>query len=294
MATRITNADGNLTGVSTFAAAETGALATVLNRFSNNTMAAATTLTSVTFTVTNAAVIDGVLLFLRQGAAGSTGTFKVDLQKAGVSQASVTVNKADLVDATAASVLHPVFFKLTSTAIGDGAATWTLVFTTTGTNTVIIATASATTTNFTRGLRTTTAATLAAADDFYVLGELTGAGTHASRAVTMDSIATTAYGSGALNSTTVAGGGIHIGQYGSLTYGNSASTNYVLRVNGDVFVYQNGTFNIGSVGAEIPRNSTAVFEIQPTATLVCAVLKAALSIRPACRARQARTLSSAS
>src|SRR5580765_2172346 len=243
MATLIAKADGNLTGSTTFATVETGALATNLIRNNNTTVGAASSVTSATFTVTNAAVIDGVLLWVRQNAAGSTGTFKVDLQKGGVSQASVTVNKTDLPDVTSV-IWGPTLFKLTSTATGDGGSNWTIVLTTTGTNAVNYNYTNIGTTSFTKALRTTTAATPAAADDLYVVGELTGAGTHNSLTVTMDSTATTAYGNGALNSTTVAGGGIHISNWGTLSYGTTASTSYVLRVNGDVIVYQFGTLNI--------------------------------------------------
>ncbi len=264
MATLISNgAAQNLTGAATFAAAEAGALANVLNRNTTTAIAAATTVTSVTFTVTNTKVIDAVMLWVRVTAASPTGTFKVDLQKGGVSQAAVTVNKADLpqfVTNNNSTTPAPVLFKLTTTATGDGGANWTIVITTTGTGTVTTSIASATTTNYTRALRTTTAATAAAADDLYIMGELTGAGTNTARTVNMNSTATTAYGNGALNSTTVAGGGIHISCYGSLVYGTSASTAYVLRVAGDLNIWDNGTFTMGSTGSEIPRTSTAVLE----------------------------------
>src|SRR5580765_6936238 len=192
MATLIAKADGNLTGSTTFATVETGALATNLIRNNNTTVGAASSVTSATFTVTNAAVIDGVLLWVRQNAAGATGTFKVDLQKGGVSQASVTVNKTDLPDSTnAASVSGvPTLFKLTTTATGDGGSNWTIVLTTTGTQAITYAVFSVGASNFTRAFRTTTAATPAAGDDVYVIGELTGAGTNTARTVTMDSTTT--------------------------------------------------------------------------------------------------------
>lgn len=261
MATLICNGNGNLTGAATFAAAEIGANALALVRNSTTTFAAAASSTSSTFTVTNGKVIDAVLLWLF-AAAGATGTIKVDLQKGGVSQASVTVNKADLPDNNN-SIPCPVVFKLGSTATGDGGSNWTIVVTTTGTGTVTYYRATSTTANFTRALRTTTSATAAAGDDLYITGELTGAGTHTSYTVTMDSTTATAYGNGSVNSTTVSGGLVAVSCYGTLTYGNSASTNYILRLAADLGVYQYGTLNIGSSGAEIPRSSTAVLEFQP-------------------------------
>src|SRR5204863_8996255 len=111
--------------------------------------------------------VDAVLLWVKQSAAGTTGTFKVDLQKGGVSQASVTVNKADLPISTNAFP-SPVLFKLTTTATGDGGSNWTIVVTTTGTQSVDYYYQSVTA-SWTRALRTTTAATPAAADDLYVV-----------------------------------------------------------------------------------------------------------------------------
>ena len=259
MATLIAAADGNLTGSTTFAAAEAGALAMVLNRnISSNAFAAAGTSTSVTFTVTNGKVIDGVLLWLSTSTV-ATGTFKVDLQKGGVSQASVTVNKADIPSPYVAASISPILFKLTTTATGDGAANWTIVVTTTGSQGVQFASATASTTNWTRALRTTTTQAPVATDDLYVVGELTGAGTKNTRTVTMDSTAATVYGNGAVNSTTVNGGGVHISNWGTLTYGTIASTAYILRVAGDVIVYQYGALNIVS-----PQTSTTqVLEFQP-------------------------------
>ena len=262
MGTLIAKATGLLTGAATFAAAEIGTGALNLIRQSHaGSFSAAGTQASAAFTVTNAKVIDGVLLWVRQSQTGSTGTFKVDLQKGGVSQASVTVNKTDLPDVGYTfSNNAPVFFKFTGTATGDGAANWTIVVTTTGTGAVSYCTHVSGATNFTRALRTTTNATPAAADDLYVTGELTGAGTHNSFEVTMNSTAATAYGNGAVNSTTVSGGTVAISNWGTLTYGTTAATNYIFRVAGDLRVHQYGTLNIGSAGAEIPRTSTAVLE----------------------------------
>jgi hypothetical protein len=123
MATLISRATGNMTTGSVFGTADAASLNLV--RFNQTTtIAAAATATSTAFTVTNGAVIDGVLLWVKQGTSTApTGTFKVDLQKSGVSQASVTVNKTDLPLApNASSLLHPAFFRFTGTTTGDGTA----------------------------------------------------------------------------------------------------------------------------------------------------------------------------
>src|SRR4029077_19662327 len=156
MATLISNASGNLTGAATFAAVETGTGALQLVRGSQTTMGAPASFTSSSFTVTSGKVIDGVLLWIKQSSPPSAGTtFKVDLQKGGVSQASVTVNMTDL-PSSANAFPSPMFFKLTSTATGDGGSNWTIVLTTTGA-VGIIYNYLTTTTNFCRALRTTTA-----------------------------------------------------------------------------------------------------------------------------------------
>jgi hypothetical protein len=164
-------------GSNTLVAAEIGAGALNIVRSSTSSVAAASSQTSDSFTITSAKVIDGVVLWVKQGGAGSTGTFKVDLQKGGVSQASVTVNKTDLPDTSNANPV-PVLFKFSSTATGDGASNWTIVLTTTGTNSVTYNIYTAGAANLSRAVRTTTAAVLASGDNLYILGELTGAGTY--------------------------------------------------------------------------------------------------------------------
>jgi hypothetical protein len=266
MATLIANADALMSGAATFAATEIGTSAQALIRANTTTLATAASITSPTFTVTNLKVIDGILLwlFMSSGTAG-TGTFKVDLQKGGVSQASVTVNKSDLPDANNA-VPVAVFFKFTGTATGDGGANWTVVLTTvsgTGSGVITYNRNSATSGDMTRTLRTTTAATLAAGDNFAICAELTGAGAKTNRTVTMDSTTATDYGNGTVNSTAAYGGLCAVGWYGTLAWQNNTGTNYVLRLSGDLIVYQNGTYNQGSSGAECPRDSTMILEFDP-------------------------------
>jgi hypothetical protein len=161
--------------------------------------------------VTTGKVIDAVLLVVRQRTTTSTGTVKVALNKGGVEQASVTVNKTDL--PTFNGALHPVLFKLTGTATGDGGANWTVVLTPTGSGDISYY-YSGSAFNLTRALRTTTTQAPAAADDLYIVGELTGAATKNTRTVTMDSTAATVYGNGAINNNA----GIHISNWGTLTY----------------------------------------------------------------------------
>jgi hypothetical protein len=108
----------------------------------------------------------------------------------------------------------------------------------------------ATASNWSRMLRTTSnPGSLAAGDNFLIAEEKTGAGAATSRTVTMNNTDTTAFGF------------VMVTDGGTLTYGNSAATNYNLRLAGDMKVTDGGTLYIGTPsGGEIPRDSTAKLE----------------------------------
>jgi hypothetical protein len=268
MGIQIAYASGSFTGASTFKTTETGAGALALARNSTATLAQNANISSPAFTITNAVVIEGVLLWLAANTFPTGGTLLVELQKSAVTQASVTVNMTDLplnaqninpaLQTSPGVVLAPIplFFRFTGTATGDGTANWTIKLTASnvGGEGIIYYRNSGTAGDFTRALRTSTPVTLAAADDPLCLGELTGAGTHTSFAITMDQTSgATTYGSGAVNSTTVNGGGLKVGCYCSLTYGTTAATQYYLRLNGDLDTYWQGTFS-GNLGARSNKN----------------------------------------
>lgn len=113
----------------------------------------------------------------------------------------------------------------------------------------------ATTNNWSRQLVTTTNQAPAAGDKLIVIGEKTGAGASTSYTVTMDSTAATDYGTA---STTIES--IWIGHNATMSYGTASATNYILRCSGLIGVGFGGTFNIGTTGTPIPRDSTAVLE----------------------------------
>lgn len=261
MATLISSASGNLTGASTFAAAETSSLK-LIRGTQQQGVSSTTPVSSSAFTVANGAVVDALVLWLKNSTSSPSGTLLVELQKSNVTQASVTVNKSDL-PPNANSNPSPVVFKFGATATGDGAATWTIKLTNSVASSIIVQAASGSSLDFTRALRTTAPATPANADDLIICGELTGAGTGTDITVTMDQTSTSPmYGSALLNSTTVAGGGVHIGKRGTLSYGTAAATNYVLRVSGDLVVWDGARLELGTVATPIPRGSTAVLEFQ--------------------------------
>jgi hypothetical protein len=268
MAWLISNATGNMSASTTWGAAETGSGAVAVVPYQAVNFSGNTTGNSPTFTINNGDVIDGVVLFIQNFNTSPAGAFTVALQKSGVTQASVTVNCADLAaypNTWTNGWIPAVFFKFTSTATGDGTANWRISCTSSSSATsLIFQQQSSTAYDYARIVRTTTAAAPAAGNDLMVTGALTGQGTNSSVTVTMDSTSTTTYGSGSVWSTSTAFSGIHIGAYGTLTYGIAASTNYYLKINGDLKVWANGTLNIGVAGGnEVPRTSTAVLEFVP-------------------------------
>jgi hypothetical protein len=260
----IATADGNFTAAATWATTDTTAL---VSTSVSVTALTAANLDSAAF-IPGAITVDGVAVKLASRAAGApTNTITITLRDstAGTDVASVTANVSDLAACTNTSALREggwYFFKFSAP-----------VLLTAGNNHVIRAVLSATTTAvslFTNGtannwqhmLRTTTTQAPAAGDDLFVLGVLDGStnpATPGARSVTMDSTAATDYGS-ATADTAIDTPAIGVGNRGTLTYGTTAATNYVLRVSGHLIVWSGGTLRIGNTGAEIPRDSTAVLE----------------------------------
>jgi hypothetical protein len=119
--------------------------------------------------------------------------------------------------------------------------------------------------NLSRILVTTTTGAPAATDDLIISKEYTGAGTGNNFTVTMDNTATTDFGAAPTAANSLILPGIAICNGGTLSYGTTAATNYYLKVSNSVIVYRGGTFNIGTTGTPIPRDSTAVLEFDPAA-----------------------------
>jgi hypothetical protein len=109
--------------------------------------------------------------------------------------------------------------------------------------------------NWARMIRTTTTGTPTTADRMFVAGEWTAAGTKTDRVVTMNSTAATDYGD---DNTTIASLGVSKG--GTIAYGVSAATAYVLRLSGVLNIWREGIWTMGTVATPMPRDSTAVLE----------------------------------
>jgi hypothetical protein len=108
-------------------------------------------------------------------------------------------------------------------------------------------------------LRTTTTQAPAAGDDMMVAGEHTAAGAITSRTVTMNSTTATDYGSAVADGSSITPA-LAVCCSGTLTFGTVATTNYILRLSGNLANFRDGTINVGTTGTPIPRDSTAVLE----------------------------------
>lgn len=122
---------------------------------------------------------------------------------------------------------------------------------------------SATASDWTFGLRTTTTAAPASGDILLIAGKYAATGNRTDFTVTNDNTSTALLlGNGVANTS-----GIEVSYGSKLVNALTASTNYSLRVSGD-FAFNGGSiFECGtSTGTQLPQTSTATFEIyQPVA-----------------------------
>lgn len=250
MATLHARADGNFTSAATWGTVDSTSL---LDSEAANTALTTSYVSSSTFTP-GAIDVEGIAVKIHSRASSPTGTMSVQLFNstgaAAVAGTEVTINVSDIISATTPRVGW-LFLKFAAPVTLIAATNYTVQAKTSSASQVNLF-RNATANNWSRMLRTPTTAAPGAGDNMFVGGEWTAAATKTNRTVTMDSTATTDYGG---SSTTLASLGISHG--GTLSYGTSASTNYILRLSGLLVVWEGGTFNIGTTGTPIPATSTA-------------------------------------
>jgi hypothetical protein len=250
MATLISAADGNFTSSSTWKVADATSFLDSRVGSAGSTTAGAN---SSNFTP-GAITVEGVAvqIFTRSSTLGGTFTVSLWNSTAGsqVAGTAVAINVNDLPDVYSLSNgtgVGWVYFKFAS-SVTLLAATNYAVRVASSVNTSVTVYRNATASNWSRALVTSTTGAPAASDILIITGEYTGAGVSATRSVTMDNTAATAFGQ------------TYISTKGSLTYGNSISTAYVLRLGGNLFVTPDGTLTIGNALSPIDASSTAVLE----------------------------------
>jgi hypothetical protein len=258
MATVASIATGNLTSSSTWGLINSTSFSSAAT--AGETLTTAYSGTRCTAFTPGAITIDGIGVYLWQQVSTS-GTISVSLYNstagADVAGTEVTINNSDMpaCNGTAASAQW-VFFKFSAPVTLLTATNYQVQAKTSGSGQIILA-RDGTTDNISRFLRTTTTQAPTTGDDMIITSEWTGAGSQTTFTVTMDSTAATDYGSGNTAGTLPA---IIVCAGCTLTYGTSASTNYVLRLSGWLKVGRNAIFRMGNTGSEIPRTSTAVLE----------------------------------
>lgn len=269
MANRIAAADGNFTAAATWGAVDATSL--LDNQTGNFTIATAATWSQGQNFTPGIITIDGIAVKVATRAAVPSGTMSVRLYNvtgaAAVAGTTVTINVSDLPDDVGAAnstyegcSVGWTFFKFAA-PVALAAATNYRVEAQSSAATQVNLFRDGTANNMSRMLRTTTTGAPGAGDSLFIMGEWTAAATKTNRTVTMDETAATDYGSA---STTLATFGISLG--GTLTYGTTAATNYVLRISGILAVWLGGVLNIGTTGTPIPANGTAVLEFDCAVT----------------------------
>lgn len=250
MATLLSAADGNFTSSSTWKVANATSF---LDSRAGSAGSSTSGANSSNFTP-GAITIEGIAvqIFTRSSTLGGTFTVSLWNSTAGsqVAGTAVAINVNDLPDVYSlnnGTGVGWVYFKFAA-PVTLLAATNYAVRVASSVNTSVTVYRDATTANWSRALVTSTTGAPASTDILIITGEYTGAGASATRAVTMDNTAATAFGQ------------TYISTNGSLTYGNSISTAYVLRLGGNLFVTSGGTLTIGNALSPINASSTAVLE----------------------------------
>ena len=256
-------ADGNLTTAATWKAGD--ATATLISSSTSATALTTGNLDSATFTP-GAITVSGLALRLSTRAAGSpTNTLTATLRNStdATNLASVTINVSDLTAQTSATSSIRggwIYLKFNGDQTLTAAKAYVVRLTLSSTSTAVSFQTNGTANNWQRILVLSTTGAPAAGDDMFVQKQYDGAtnpATTSDRTVTMDSTAATDYGSANTSWTIPA---LSISNGGTVTFGTTASTNYILRLSGWVTVYKGGTLTIGSAGTPIPPSSSAVLE----------------------------------
>ena len=199
--------------------------------------------------------VEGILLRIKGTTTTPTGTLSVQLwNSTGSAQvAVVTCNATDITNNNTTYDGGWCYFKFGSPVTLLGATNYQVRVLSSVAGTVTVY-RDATAGNWSRGLVTSTTASLSASDDIIICGDITAAATTATNVVTYDYTGVDAYNS------------LEIGAYGKVICQNSPSTNYKLTINstGILRIAHNGIFEIGNSSTRIDSSSTFIL------TLTCA------------------------
>jgi len=263
MATLVAAATGNLTTAATWlvcnATAETDSEASTVTVTTSNVDGTAFTPGAITVT--------GIMIKPRTRP-GTTGTLTVTLRNstAGSNVDSVTINMADIpatpTDSAGSAIPMGWIYLEFAAPILLLAATNYLIRVVASNNSQLTLYGS-TTTNMSKQLVTSSApgAAPAAGDKLIVCGKRTGAGASSAFTVTMDNTASVTYGTEALTQSVI------VSDRGSLTWGNSSSTAYLMQVAGILLIGSGGTMTIPTM----PSSSTAILDFVVTTNVLSGI-----------------------
>jgi len=267
MATRIAVATGNWTSAGTWLTVD----ATSLSDSEANNTALTTSYTNSAAFTPGAITVDGLAIKVASRATGTpTNTITVRLGQAGADVAGTvtTMNVSDLPQCDNTNKEGGwVYFRFnvsgTPTPVTLLAATaYTVGAKLSATTTAVNLFRTSTATDWSRMLATTTTGSPGAADILHIMGDNLAAGTKNSYTVTMNNTASTTFGVAA-NTT----GCLTVSNGGTLTWGTTASTAYLLKVAGTIYVYSGGTWNQGTSGTRMPSTSSGALQFAITSNV---------------------------
>jgi hypothetical protein len=191
----------------------------------------------------------------------NSGTLSFDIfnvtSSAQVAGTSVTINKSSLNFNSGSGSASWYLVKIpTPPSLSSGTNYAIRVSSSAGSTTTIYAISNAVASTSHRFIVTSTTQSPASTDDLWVISECVTGSTVNEYTVTMDNTTSaTTFGSGSGNF-----GGISLNSNAYLNYGTSSSTNYYLRINGNIWLSPGASLNIGTSVTTIPSSSTAVLE----------------------------------
>lgn len=245
MATLISNSTGNFTTAATWSLVDTTSLSD-----SEAAQTATTTafVSSQAFTP-GAITIDAIAVKIQTRSGAPSGTFSVRLAVAGVAVVgtTVTINVTDIPAVNGSNNNGWLQMKLAAPVLLLAATSYTVQIQS-SVNAQVTCYRTATAADWSRVLRTTTTQAPAAADTLYVAGDYTGAGTNNTYTITNNNTTTTSFGQ------------IQVSTKGVLASGIAASTNYYLKIAGNLSIYTDGTYTQGTAASPVPSTSTSKLE----------------------------------
>lgn len=274
MATRVNNGDINWNGNWQTVSQEKALHA------STNLSVGASAQQSASWTGDGVTVHLGVLLYL--ASISGTGTFKVALEKNTGSW--VEIQSTTFITTSATKAVNYLFFKFAATGTETGDSLRINVSRTSGTGSMSFRADNASTTNLAITCVLNATATLSAADVTYVVGTIQGATANPTpQTVTVN-----------VNDTTNDYGAVWIGSGGVLKWSDSASTTTNLDLAGNIYLYKNGTLNMGTVATPIPSTSSATLRFNASSNGQYGIIKkyeSVLTVQGASKTYRRTTLS---